>query len=260
MGLIFGGATSDRIVVTANASIDDLTTFAGLMWHFPTTLTDNRRWWSKGGSGQKSMRWQNSGEIQFGVSRAGGFGNRTGSKVHTADQWWCTGWRYSEADGPEFATGDLNAVLVEDDYGSLNDPGSGATTADNDGTLRIANRGSFTAAYQGTIAIFMIFNTNLTFSQLIQQQFSPHVLPSTVLYMNLGFSGTTTQANWGGGSINNGTITGATFGDHVPLGPLFGAMDLSLDNFEVPASLTSPLTSIGDMAIIRRDGRRMITL
>lgn len=49
--LTFGGATSDRVQVTATASINNLANLSYIFWIFPTTLTASRQVLTKGGGG-----------------------------------------------------------------------------------------------------------------------------------------------------------------------------------------------------------------
>ena len=65
--------------------------------------------------------------------------------------------------------------------------------------------------------MLQVHNTDLALAEIQRQQFRPHPLASTLVFCMLGYAGTGTQPDWSGNG-NNGTVTGATVADHVPLG------------------------------------------
>ncbi len=121
--------------------------------------------------------------------------------------------------------GDLNTIATEPSSYATQTVGSGASSDDSAGDMNIgrlqdANR------WIGEIASIMIFDTNLSVAEIKAQQFNliPRIKP--ILFTNYGFNGTGTQIDLSGQAVaNNGTVTGATVADHVPLGPPFGFND-----------------------------------
>lgn len=79
-----------------------------------------------------------------------------------------------------------------------------------------------TLYHRGPIAWFGFWNRILSLGEIWAQQFRPHVTSGCLWFGHLGANGTGTQANWAG-SGNNGTVTGATVADHVPIRPWFGS-------------------------------------
>ena len=57
-------------------------------------------------------------------------------------------------------------------------------------------------------------------AQMQALQFNLHPTTNTLLLSHYGYNGTGTQPDWSGNG-HNGTVTGATVADHVPMPPAF---------------------------------------
>src|ERR671930_1245363 len=237
MALTFGAATTDRVQIAAATSIDDRDPFTYALWLYPTTLTAQRRIFQKGvnGTGGYQLMYVNSssGDVLFQVRRGGLNGPTqtnyiTATGVLATNAWHFIAVSYSSAASPttHIYKGTLTAAAAEVSY-VTNTDGSG-TPVDAQGAnepLAIGNRGAnITTAFQGRIAWFGMWNVALSAGEIAQLQFNPHVISGDVVNMRLGFHETGTepsQPDWSG-NANAGSVTGATVGDHVPLGFPFG--------------------------------------
>ena len=65
-------------------------------------------------------------------------------------------------------------------------------------------------------SVTSLHNRRLSLGELKTQQFAPHPVSETVLFVPLGFNGTGTQADWSGNG-NNCKVTGATQSADVPI-------------------------------------------
>lgn len=226
MALTFGAATSDRVEISSSAEIDDLTTFTVLCWAFPTAANNSRRLWQWEDSGDgviKTFFRQVAPNTRWGavVVRA-----TTNSDALTDDftlnAWQFFGLTYDESDGSQaihIYRGTLTTTVAEVTYTSFI-AGTGTTTAD-DGTKFVGNVSGADVAFDGRIATYLVFNRVLSLGEMRGQQFFVRNVAGCVNFFHLGFNGTGTQPDWSGNG-NSGTVTGATVGDHVPLGPPFG--------------------------------------
>lgn len=216
--LVFGAATSDRVVAATGAS--DLTAFTVMVWHYPTSRTNGRRWFEIAGpSYAKTCFWgftDDGPEVE--IPRAGGSALAASSTTYTLDQWTFSVITYDETDGVRIFSGTLSAALTEDAYVTRT-VGSGATnTGDNTGWT-VGNDTTFSTAYQGRIAFFAILDTRLTSTQAEEFRRFPYKIQTHAnkrLGYYLGLASAGTQRDVTGNGLN-GTVTGATVGEHVPL-------------------------------------------
>ena len=203
MSLVFGAATSDRVNCGSGASLDNLTAFTWLVWVYVTTITSGRTIMNKAGTGVKNVRLISGGgdplnTLDVLVSRATASASTVGSADDVVpNTWQCFGVTYDETDGVRIFKGSLTSALVEVTY-SYRDVGSGATTADDTGSLILGNNGAFTLALQGRLAVVSVIPNRLTLAQLRAWQFRPRSsVDSTInasrLFMHLGLVGTGTQ-------------------------------------------------------------------
>src|SRR3990167_1013193 len=232
MALTFGANTSDRVLVTAGTSIDNQTAFSILSWIYPTTLTRNRRAWSRAAPSagwevtEKQGAIPNADAFEFIVARATTSAEAEGAAgTLTVNAWQCFLLTYDETNCCQIYRGTLTAMLAEISYGTLT-TGSGAT-AEQTADLAIGNINgvSPTTAFQGRMAHFQLIARRLTLAEGQALQFRPRVVADTKVFLSLGYAGTDTQPDWSG-TGNSGTVTGATVGAHVPIpfrrsGPLY---------------------------------------
>lgn len=227
MALTFGALTSDRVNCGSAAAIDDFAAFTMLTWCYPTALNDNRTLISKTGgpgTGKYLTAKLTAGNLALTVDRATADGVyvTNDTPLSTLNKWYLVAATYDEAATPSIRiyVGDLAAIAVERTYGTATN-GSGATGTDAANSLLIGNFSTNNLAWQGRIAVASYINRALTLQEIISWQFRPRVISGCLGLWQLGWNGVSTQPDYSG-NANNGTVTGATVGDHVPLGPFFG--------------------------------------
>jgi hypothetical protein len=226
MSLTFGGAISDR--VDCGTYINLPSTMSVLLWVYPTTLTTFRTYWDKSyGSISKRLHipGTSSAELRFqfyrnSISQA----YRTNNAGITINKWWFIAVTFNVANAAgelvNIYRGDLLTLATECTYDSTSD-GSGTLNDDSSATVMIGNDASLIDAFQGRIGICKVFSSELTLAQIRQQQLSLRPLDNCLSYHILGIDGTGTQRDFSG-KQKTGTVTGASLGSHIPLGPPFG--------------------------------------
>jgi hypothetical protein len=71
----------------------------------------------------------------------------------------------------------------------------------------------------GRLAWLAIWNRQLSYNELLAQQYNPHVTQGCVLFCHYGLYNLGTQLDLSGAG-NHGQVTGATVAGHVPLDSL----------------------------------------
>lgn len=225
MSLVFGAATSDRVDLAAG--LDNQNTFTVLAWHYPTTRTNGKRLWSKNPDSvnRKNSYWSfNSVGLAFEVSRATTLAAAESSVTHTLSTWYFSAETFDTTDGPRIFTGTLSAEATEDSYFSRA-VGAGAVDDDSGRNFRIGQSGQTAPAeaYQGRIAMWAHYQQRMSLAEIISYQYKTRNNPNCDALFNLGENGTGVQPNRGSlGNGINGTVTGCSVGDHVPLGMING--------------------------------------
>lgn len=226
MGLTFAAATTDKVDVGSGATLDNLSPGTIITWCYPTDVgTYNRRIAVKQGTQPLAFLVADTaaGDLVLFYSRATTVLKvRTGTGVITVDNWQCLAATWDAAGvaaDQKLYRGTLTTSLAELTYA---EQGVGAGAHDDAAAvLVLGNRAGLSTPFIGRLAWVGIWNRALPLGELLDQQFHPHVTSGCVGFWHLGFAGTGTQPDWSGNG-NAGTVTGATVGAHVPLGPVFG--------------------------------------
>ena len=113
--------------------------------------------------------------------------------------------------------GTLNSIAVESTY---------ATSTDGTGSFKTGTAfqigGASGTNFKGEFALVHFVRKAMTLSKIRAQQFRPHVLPESELFVHCGFHGVSSFPDLTGGG-NNGTQTGTlVLKDHCPISPPFG--------------------------------------
>lgn len=228
MALVFGAATSDRVDCGSAAGIDTPSSLTVAAWVRPSTLTPARIIIGKTDS---SVGWR----MYNGASnRLGFYWDRATTDLEfvSADNFQTTNtWAFvaatADSSGAKVYRGTLTTPAAEPGSYATSNVGSGSFVSDASLSLLIGNRSStINLSYVGQIAVVGYWhNRILTLEELIAWQWHPGMYhPEMNLFLHLGYNGTDTQVDWSGAG-NHGTITGATLGDHVPLGAPFAGFD-----------------------------------
>ena len=223
--LVFGGATSHRVNVTQNATIDSLDPFTYCTWIYPTTITDQRYIIGK-------LNTSNGRHLDLHINGAAGdilavvdrttpvVYTATGNPLATTNKWYfaCVTFNSAGAAGSlmHLYVGDLETLAV--DVSVFASDGSGAYISDANGPLIIGNNRTNLSSFQGRIATSQYVAAELTLGQIRALQFRPRSIEGTRLLTRLGANGTSTQADLSGKG-NAGTVTGATLGAGLGIAP-----------------------------------------
>ena len=232
-------ASNRKLVVNSAAPLESLTEFSVLVWvrlSATPAKDDGIFVREKSGSGivYRLILDDASGNMQFALDRASGFGFKTSSSLGLAiDTWKCVAVTFSESDNLNMYIGDLSSILEAPTFSS-DSAGSGALDA-TDGPLDIGNGDAVQTSrfFTGSIAVVKHFDKRLNLQQLIAEQFSNVNTADRNYYAELGQTGITTQADWSR-YANNGAITGAIQSPHVPLESPFGA------DVYMPSAIVAP--------------------
>jgi len=239
MALDFAGTTGDYVDHGSDSSLDDLAEGTLLIWGYKNAFgTGNFDYiYNKGAGGNRRIAWfdQFSDPDQLAAE----FINIIGRKImlsanlstlsnYSTGKWICFGFTYnanvSTAAEQILFTGDLSNLVAEPSSYSSQANIAQSTSSDAATNLIIGNDPAGNLNFDGLIAQVILWNKQLSLAEIQAQQFStkPVIYPqNVVLFSHYGFNGTDTQPDWSGNG-NNGTVTGATVADHVPLGPAFG--------------------------------------
>lgn len=230
MALLFD-ASSEDVDHGAGPQIDGNSPFTVGIWLNPSTVSaSNRQVGGNTCSLSTNARLMTSASSGTGVMRilvpvAGGSTLREATSVTStisASAWQFVVFKHDSGDTPmcRMYHGDLTTVVTEVSYSS-NDNNSGTPRA-ADGNLIIGADPGNGIPFEGDIACVMVWPTTaLTLAQIRQIQFLFYPqFSGCELFSHYGWNGTSGCVDWSGNG-NNGTITGATVSDHVPILPAF---------------------------------------
>ncbi len=247
MALKFTNAASNRVVL--DAGLDNENTYTVLIWARRTADVTFRSPWAKGGGSATPVRkfldtWASVDQIAFRGSKrtttnAEAISNTGAFPLNT---WMMIACTYDSSDGPRIFTGTLTAEAAEISYASRT-AGSGTEEDDSDQPWLIGQGDNIdqNGSFPGEVAIFAHFRRRMTLAEIVAWQFAPYSDADCDIFMELGYNGTGTQPNLTSlGNGINGTVTGATVVDHVPI--------LSAFRRTQPAPATRLASSLVSMA------------
>ena len=246
-------ADNQKVDCGSAAVLDNLDPFTAMMWLYPTSSATLAHLYSKapaGGGGVLVLRRNSSpaNDLLFVRTRATTttFYETNDAPLTTSNKWYFVAVSFASASTPvvHIYVGDLSTLAVESTYGTSID-GSGALETDAANNLRIGSSGTSNINWRGRIALYHLVGSELSLGQIKEQQFRPHVVANSKLFMHLGYNGTGTQPDWSG-NFNSGAVTGATVAPHVSLGPSFGfdsdwqgAFTAAVGGLSIPVAMNS---------------------
>lgn len=227
MSLYFS-ADTDLVNLGSSASLDNLSAATVAAWVNMDTISDatEPRLYNKAGTQRFALVF-NATQFGFEYSRStticrakAAFANLPALDIAK----WCFLACVMNSAGvnsdQQVFVGSLTSAVTEASAYDLQGVGSG-THDDAGADALIGHNTAAGSSIDGFVAWMGIWNRALTLGELQAQQFHPHVTAGCVGFYHLGWTGTGTQPDWSGNE-NVGTVTGATVGNHVPLGPAFG--------------------------------------
>lgn len=216
-----------------------------MLWYKDDVWEAFKFLWSKGRTGNEDKNTNRLTLITDGwsiqVRRSTANDNLTPGDTGLAlDTWTCFALTYNAAgtsgERLKYYQGNLTTALT---FRAEGGTGSG-TVVDAGETLTVGGRGA-TESMNGKVAFFGHWNRVFPLGELKAQQYRMHVTSGCVVFSHY-YAGIATD--WSGLG-NNGTITGATGADHVPLGPPFG---FDVSSSHVPGRVMSSLVAHGGLA------------
>ncbi len=228
--LSFTEATANSVKITANSTINNFGTGTVAFWIYFTTITPaaQRNILTKSTGGNRFVFLiTNASSGTLSLEYGGGTQLNTARAVlanlpnYGANKWLFIVLTKDFGNSlPHLYVGDRNNPPQEALAYAAQQTGSG-THDDSASDLYVGANFDGSSAFPGKIAFFGMWNKVMTLGEIRGQWFRSLATLGNVVFMQMGFSGLTTQVDWSG-KRNSGTITGASLWPHVPLGNLFG--------------------------------------
>lgn len=227
MSLVFTDASSNRVDCGSSPSVDGKTAFTALVWFWMTSLAAAQRVLVSKFRGATDEGWQfvipsSAAELRIEFARATTYMQYASNTTPiVTGQWLFGAATVDQAAGTpgHLYAGSLAAAATEVGYGT-SVAGSGAWSDDSARSFFIGNRdiASPNAAPGSRIAIVGYVGRVMPLEEIRRWQFDPQVVPDTAGLWPLGVagSGTATQPDLSGNG-NNGSPTGTSLGEHVPV-------------------------------------------
>jgi len=217
--LKFAGGT-DRVVVAAATSINNLVDRTYIVWFYLTTFTSTNAFGGKYSNAANANRWVLDGTSDLRMTRtqsAGLLNTSTNNAGIVTGKWYCVAYVENGTTGlGSIFRGTHHSPLSECAY-SAQTTGTLPWVADDTKPLLIGNRNDVApgSPIPGYIAIAALFNRVLSLPEIQAWQFSaldapyPAVMAGCVGLWYPGKNGATKVIDYSGYN-NTGTITGAT--------------------------------------------------
>jgi hypothetical protein len=222
MARTFGSAT-DKVNHGSPANLDDQATLTVMGWFYPTTI-DGATFRMVGGKGvnnfytlDNSAGNGGSGSMRCRIVHATtNLDYYTTTGIVTVNTWqflaYCVDTGASATNRVKLYRGTLSVLATNQAAVTTQEPVGGRTSdAGSDW-----HTGNVLDAFPlvGRCANIMLFNRTLTEGEVQAQQFWPHVETGCQLWSE--YYGQSTEPDWSG-QTNNGTVTGTSVSDHVPV-------------------------------------------
>ena len=232
MALLFDAST-EYINCGSASMLDDLTTYSFVCWVKPTVAfaaVDTRWIYKKGdwGNGHDGFALDINATpdvvlMQFRQRATTPLNVQSIQTANLAVNKWsflASSINLNGVDTDQYLyIGYLNTIVSEVGAYALRGVGSGTPVTNAAQNFILGNNNAFTEPTDGAVGIAMIFNKQLSLGELRTLQFRPIPISGCLGFWVL--HGTGTQPDLSGNG-NNGTVTGATITDHIPIGPPFG--------------------------------------
>ena len=224
MSLLFTDGGTNRVDHGSGASLDDPAALTLILRIYPITIATVRNLVVKsdGSLNKKQFTFRQDGNIDLFISTSGtAISARSSSLTPTANNWFDIAWTVSSGLAPHIYIGSPTANFAEPTYSVGPTTGTGTMDTEAAGNFIVGNRQAVDNAFGGRIELVHYLNRDLSLGELKDQQFNPHVVSGSKLFVFEGANGTGTQTDWSG-NANAGTVTGATVAANSPRRAWFG--------------------------------------
>jgi concanavalin A-like lectin/glucanase superfamily protein len=221
MSLAFTDDSTNQVSFGSAAGLDNIAEGTVLLWVYPTSVANTLREVvsksaSGGPNGWNVFKRGSNGTIwalQASRATAHQFVDVTGM---VANEWQFIAYSWNIASGgPKSYRGTLSAIATDISGTPVN--GSGAQADDSAANLCVGARsGAVATCAPMRVGWVAVYNRALTLAEVQSLQFSLRSLSGNQLSCVIGYGGTSTQPDWSGNG-NNGSVSGATVADHVPV-------------------------------------------
>lgn len=211
-------------VVKHGTAVGTFTACSWCGWIYPTSLAVLQNIWSKKSDSDTtqapSFFTNSNDELRLSWRGSTNMAYETSAANLTTNKWWFVGVTVDQGASAgakvKVYVGDLATIAASQSFATATD---GATFRTNASTeFRIGSSVADDSPWKGRIANTLFWpGVVLTQAEIQLHQFllRPRVAGCKVAAV-YGYNGTGTQADWSG-NANNGTVTGATVADHVPV-------------------------------------------
>ena len=227
MALDFSAGTTDNCDFGSDSSLDDLSTGTFIAWVRPTAVSGDDTIYAKNNSSFTAFHnWlgnDGSGNILLDVRRTGpNLQVLTSNGPLSANTWSFIACVFDTggANGDQkHYSGGLSSAPTEDTY-TTQQVGSGTKSSEAGVNAVIGNVSTpqTWGTFGGRIAFMGVWDRVLTLEEITAQWRKLHPTANCQLFCHVGLAGTGTQVDLSGNG-NDGTVTGATKADHVPIVP-----------------------------------------
>lgn len=224
MALAFSGST-DKVTITGSTTLGVYAAYTICSWIYTTSDTARQAIFRCAINIDLSLSFEGAtAGDPFYVHREGSTYCEAKAPAANFSAYGLNKWLYAASvvkDGgvntdQKLFIGDLSNNAAEPSSYTSQVAGSGGGTSSNV-SYTIGNF-SDSRPFVGRIAMVAVYSGAKTEQEIVAQQWAAYPLHSGCLYFcQFGWNGTGTQPDWSGNQ-DNGTVTGATVADHVPLG------------------------------------------
>lgn len=218
-GTPFGGAITDRAVVAAASSINDLATFTAIAWVNASSshFTYDRIFDKLGADGWGFMRDNNAQELYFYHTRATTARSYTSNGTAWPDSvWQCVAVTEDTGASAALYSAGLTTAMAATGL-ATSTSGSGTFGTDNATRLTLGNNVDSNGPSHSTHGPMALFNRVLTLGELQTWKRRPRAMAGCVGLWLPGDTG----ANWTdlSGNGNLATVTGGVAANNPPIPP-----------------------------------------
>jgi hypothetical protein len=208
-------SSTDKITVTNPLTFGAGTALTHVMWVYRHAANVSANRGMNKGITDVLVRFNSANLWEFNITRAGGIAlaDVADTALLLLDTWECIALTYDETDGPRIFRGTLTTPMTEVTY-LTRTVSSGDTSADS-GDLWIGNRsaaGSLSAPLR--FSHYAMYSRRFELGELQAHRFDWRPRPDCLFLYDIHGTGTQLDRS---GNGRNGTVTGGSIANHVPI-------------------------------------------